>query len=153
MRFVYMLIVTFVSSFLIQYYIISYITANKLEDVTNNYGKVYKSLIMGISMVTVEVMSKDYYYGNLSVRWYIGLLVLNAIVIYMYKNQTAINDVQYLQEMIEQNSVSMLPTKQIIEKSDNFNVVKLAKVKLYQQEDEMRMMREVLDNIVKRGGK
>jgi uncharacterized protein (DUF305 family) len=148
-----MLIVTFVSSFLIQYYIISYITANKLEDVTNNYGKVYKSLIMGISMVTVEVMSKDYYYGNLSVRWYIGLLVLNAIVIYMYKNQTAINDVQYLQEMIEQNSVSMLPTKQIIEKSDNFNVVKLAKVKLYQQEDEMRMMREVLDNIVKRGGK
>ena len=148
-----MLIVTFVSSFLIQYYIISYITANKLEDVTNNYGKVYKSLIMGISMVTVEVMSKDYYYGNLSVRWYIGLLVLNAIVIYMYKNQTAINDVQYLQEMIEQNSVSMLPTKQIIEKSDNFNVVKLAKVKLYQQEDEMRMMREVLDNIVKRGEK
>jgi uncharacterized protein (DUF305 family) len=104
-------------------------------------------------MVTVEVMSKDYYYGNLSVRWYIGLLVLNAIVIYMYKNQTAINDVQYLQEMIEQNSVSILPTKQIIEKSDNFNVVKLAKVKLYQQEDEMRMMREVLDNIVKRGGK
>lgn len=153
MRFVYMLIVTFLSSFLIQYYIISYITANKLEDVTNNYGKVYKSLIMGISMVTVEVMSKDYYYGNLSVRWYIGLLVLNAIVIYMYKNQTAINDVQYLQEMIEQNSVSILPTKQIIEKSDNFNVVKLAKVKLYQQEDEMRMMREVLDNIVKRGGK
>lgn len=151
MRFVYMLIVTFVSSFLIQYYIISYVTANKLEDVTNNYGKVYKSLIMGISMVTVEVMSKDYYYGNLSVRWYIGLLVLNAIVIYMYKNQTAINDVQYLQEMIEQNSVAMLPTKQIIEKSNNFNVVKLAKVKLYQQEDEMRTMREVMNNIVKKG--
>ena len=151
MRFVYMLIVTFVSSFLIQYYIISYVTANKLEDVTNNYGKVYKSLIMGISMVTVEVMSKDYYYGNLSVRWYIGLLLLNAIVIYMYKNQTAINDVQYLQEMIEQNSVAMLPTKQIIEKSNNFNVVKLAKVKLYQQEDEMRTMREVMNNIVKKG--
>jgi uncharacterized protein (DUF305 family) len=146
-----MLIVTFVSSFLIQYYIISYVTANKLEDVTNNYGKVYKSLIMGISMVTVEVMSKDYYYGNLSVRWYIGLLLLNAIVIYMYKNQTAINDVQYLQEMIEQNSVAMLPTKQIIEKSNNFNVVKLAKVKLYQQEDEMRTMREVMNNIVKKG--
>lgn len=142
-----MMIIMFVASFLIQYFLMPAIMVNTRMDITNNYGKVYTSIIMALFMVFTEVMTKDHQYKVFSWQLYVLLAILLALFIYLYRKQIAINDKQYLEEMIEHHSMAILMSKRIAEKTDSYNVAKLAKDILQTQEDEIKQMREFIANI------
>ena len=127
MKFTYMLLIMFVGSFIIQYFIMPPIMVNKLVDITNSYGKAYMAMIMSLFMVLLEVMMKDYHHNAFSLYWYIAISVFVTLFIYLYKNQIAINDKQYLEGMIEHHSMALLTSKKILNKSDDYDVIKLAK--------------------------
>ena len=122
----------------------STITTNSLADVTNSVGKVYLSVIMALLMMSVEVMMHDHQYSVMSTRTYTGIFAFLALFIFMYKKQIGINDRQYLEEMIEHHSMSLLTSKRILEKSSDYNVVKIAKNIIQTQQDEILEMRSVL---------
>ena len=144
MKITHTMVIMFVGSFIIQYYLMSPIMVSNRIYITNNIGKAYIATIMGLFMVLLEVMMHDHQYHVFSTNFYIILTALLALFVYLYRKQVAISDTQYLEGMIEHHSMALLTSEQILNKTDNYDVAKLAKNIIQQQEDEIREMRELL---------
>lgn len=134
----------FVGSFIVQYFIMPPIMVNKLMYITNNIGKAYLATIMGLFMVLIEVMMHDHQYHVLSVNWYAILFALLALFTYLYRKQIAINDKQYLEGMIEHHAMALFQSEEILKKTDNYNIAKLAKNIIQTQTDELTFMTGLL---------
>lgn len=145
MRIAHTLIVMFLGSFIIQYFLMSLIMSNSFENMRNSLGKVYLSVIMGLYMMGLEIMMHDHYYSVFSIKYYVIIGGLLCLFIYLYKTQKYITDKQYLEEMIEHHSMALLTSNEILKKTDNYNVSKLAKNIIQKQEDEIRDMKEILN--------
>jgi hypothetical protein len=134
----------FVGSFIVQYFIMPPIMVNKLTYVTNNIGKAYLATIMALFMVLIEVMMHDHQYHVLSVNSYSILFALLALLTYLYRNQIAVNDKQYLEGMIEHHSMAVFQSEEILKKTDNYKIAKLAKNIIQTQNDELKIMTDLL---------
>jgi hypothetical protein len=95
-------------------------------------------------MVLIEVIMHDHQYSILSINWYTILLALLALFTYLYRKQIAINDKQYLEGMIEHHSMAVFQSEEILKKTDNYDVAKLAKNIIQTQNDELRFMTDLL---------
>ena len=146
MKLTYTMIVMFVGSFIIQYFFMSTIMSNSVENITNSLGKVYISILMGLYMLILEVMMHDHQYSVFSMKYYIIIGCLIGLFIYLYRTQKYITDKEYLKEMIEHHSMALLTSNKILEKTDDYNVSKLAKNIIQKQEDEIRDMKGFLQN-------
>jgi uncharacterized protein (DUF305 family) len=122
------------------------IMVNNRSEITNNLGKVYMSVTMGLFMVLLEVMMHDHQYNILSLKLYTFLIAGLALFIYLYRKQIAIKDSQYLEGMIEHHSMGILTSKKILDKTDNYDVAKLAKNIIQTQNDEIKIMKRLLNN-------
>jgi hypothetical protein len=120
------------------------IMVDRLTNITNNIGKAYLATIMGLFMVLVEVILHDYQYNVLSLNWYVILLFLLGGFIYLYRKQIAINDKQYIESMIEHHSMALFQSDEILKKTNNYDVAKLAKNAIQTQKDELRAMSDLL---------
>ena len=147
MRIAHTLLVMFLGSFIIQYFLMSSIMTNSFENMRNSLGKVYLSVIMGLYMMVLEIMMHDHHYSVFSTKYYVIIGGLLCIFIYLYRKQKYITDKQYLEEMIEHHSMALLTSNEILKKTDNYNVSKLAKNIIQKQEDEIRDMKEILNKI------
>ena len=145
MKISHTMVIMFIGSFLIQYFLMPPIMVNNLVEITNHIGKVYMSIIMGLSMVLLEVMMHDIQYHVLSLNFYAVLLASLGLFVYIYRKQIAITDKQYLEGMIEHHSMGIFTSEEILKKTDNYNVAKLAKNIIQSQKDEIREMRELIN--------
>jgi hypothetical protein len=112
--------------------------------ITNNLGKAYMSASMAIFMLFLEVMMHDYQYKVFSINLYTILAAGLAMFVYLYRQQIGINDKQYLEGMVEHHSMALLTSEEILKKSNDYNVIKLAKNIIQTQKDEIKTMRELL---------
>jgi Ca2+/Na+ antiporter len=144
MKLTHTMIVMGVGSFIIQYFLMSPIMVKNRVDITNNLGKAYLSMTMALFMIFLEVMMHDHQYNVFSLNTYVILAALVVLFVYLYRNQVAITDKQYLEEMIEHHSMALLTSQEILKKTDDYNVSKLAKVIIQTQEDEIKSMRDLL---------
>ena len=95
-------------------------------------------------MLFLEVMMHDHQYHVFSLNFYIILAALLILFIYLYRNQVYINDNQYLQEMIEHHSMAIFTSEEILKKTNDYNVAKLAKNIIQTQKDEITEMNDLL---------
>lgn len=117
---------------------------NNRAEITNNIGKVYISVVMALFMVLLEVFMHDHQYHVLSVNLYATLIASLGLFVYLYRNQIAIKDKQYLDGMIEHHSMGILTSEEILKKTDNYDVAKLAKNIIQTQKDEIVTMQSLL---------
>jgi len=75
------------------------------------------------------------------------ILGLIALFVYLYRNQVAIDDKQYLNGMIEHHSMALLTSEEILKKTNNYNIAKLAKNIIQKQQDELREMKGLLGKL------
>lgn len=146
MKITHTMVVMFVGSFLIQYFLMSPIMVSSRIYITNNLGKVYISVIMAIFMLFLEVMMHDQQYHVFSLNFYIFLTFALVLFVYLYRNQVYINDKQYLQEMIEHHSMAIFTSEEILKKTNDYNIAKLAKNIIQTQKDEITEMRELVNS-------
>ena len=144
MKITHTIIFMFISSFIIQYFLMPPIMVNKYINITNNIGKTYMSIIMALFMILIEIIMHDQSYNIFSSHWYVSLFILIVIFIYLYRNQIAINDKQYLEGMIEHHSMALLTSEEILKKTDNYDIAKLAKNIIQTQSDEINTMKNLL---------
>ena len=144
MKIIHSMLFMFIGSFIVQYFIMPPIMVNKISYITNNIGKAYLATIMGLFMVLIEVIMHDHQYNVLSINWYTILLALLALFTYLYRKQIAINDKQYLEGMIEHHSMAVFQSEEILKKTDNYDIAKLAKNIIQTQNDELRFMTDLL---------
>jgi hypothetical protein len=149
MKVTHSMIVMFIGSFIIQYFLMPPIMVSSFSYITNNIGKAYLATIMALFMVIIEVMMHDHQYNVLSVNWYAILFSLLAIFTYLYRKQIAISDKQYLEGMIEHHSMALLTSEEILKKTNNYDVAKLAKNIIQTQTDETKIMNILLKNKIK----
>ena len=135
----------FLGNFVIQYFLMPPIMIEQISDFTNSIGKAYMSIIMGIFMVLMEVGMHDHQYDVCSTNFYIALVAALLLFIYLYRKQVAIKDKQYLEGMIEHHSMALLTSKEILTKTDDYNVAKLAKNIIQTQETEIKTMKSLLN--------
>jgi hypothetical protein len=144
MRILMTMVSMFIGSFIIQYLLMSLIMVNNIGDLTNSLGKIYMSIIMGLYMIVVEVIMHDHQYDVFSTKYYATFGILLVAFILLYRTQQFITDRQYLEGMIEHHSMAILTSNKILEKTDNYNVAKLAKEILQKQQDEIIVMKDLL---------
>lgn len=136
-------------SFLIQFFLMSFIMTNSFTNITFSVGKFYMSCIMALIMGLLEVGMNDYFmYGRLFVSspYYLSLTFSLVVFIYLYRNQMYINDNDYLSEMIEHHSMALLTSEQILEKTQSEKVRKLATNIVDTQQAEINYMKQLLMN-------
>ena len=141
------ILIMFIGSFIIQYFIMPPMMVNNTIYITNNIGKVYMATFMGLFMVLLEIMMHDHQYSVLSLNWYVILISLLTLFVYLYRNQVAINDEQYLKGMIEHHSMAVFTSDEILKKTDNYDIAKLAKNIKSQQTDELRIMNKLINKL------
>jgi hypothetical protein len=144
MKITHSILFMFIGSFIVQYFIMPPIMVNKISYITNNIGKVYLATIMGLFMVFIEIIMHDHQYNVLSVNWYTILFALLALFTYLYRKQIAINDKQYLEAMIEHHSMAVFMSDEILKKTDNYDIAKLAKNIIQTQNDELQLMTNLI---------
>jgi Ca2+/Na+ antiporter len=135
----------FVGSFIIQYFLMPPIMIEQFSDFTNSIGKAYMATIMGLFMVLLEVGMHDHQYNVCSTNLYVALVVALLFFIYLYRKQVAIKDKQYLEGMIEHHSMALLTSKEILKKTNDYNIAKLAKNIIESQENEIKVMKGLLN--------
>ena len=146
MKILHTIIIMFVFSFLIQYFAMPPLMVNSFDNITNNIGKAYLAVIMGLSMVIIEIGMHDMQYGIVSTTKYGFIVGLIALFVYLYRNQVAIKDEEYIKGMIEHHSMAVFMSDEILKKTDNYHIAKLAKNIIQKQQDELREMKEILVN-------
>ena len=144
MNLIYSIIMMFVGSFLIQYFIMSRIMTNIKEDITKSTGKIYMSLIMATLMSLLEIFMHDMYNFMFSWHYYLFFFVLLIALIFIYKKQLFIDDKNYLEEMIEHHSMALLTSNQIVGKTTDDKVKLLATNIIKTQEREIEQMKLLL---------
>jgi hypothetical protein len=120
------------------------IMVNSFDNITNSIGKAYLAIIMGLYMILFEVAMHDMQYKIFSSTKYLLLIGSLGLFIYLYRKQVAIKDKDYLKEMIEHHSMAILTSEEILKKTDNYNVAKIAKNIIQKQQDEIREMKQVI---------
>ena len=147
MKIIHTLTIMFVFSFLIQYFAMHPFMVNSLSNITNNIGKVYLSVIMSLSMVLIEVGMHDMQYGVISSNKYGFIFAFLFLFIYLYRKQVAIKDKEYVKGMIEHHSMAIFMSEEILKKTDNYYIAKLAKNIIQNQKDEIKEMTDLLEKL------
>jgi len=144
MKILHTLTIMFIFSFLIQYFAMPPLMVSSLSDITNNIGKAYLAVIMGLSMVLVEIGMHDMQYGSISSTKYGFIIAFLFLFIYLYRKQVAINDKEYVKGMIEHHSMAVFMSEEVLKKTDDYNIAKLAKTIIQNQKDELKEMKDLL---------
>jgi Ca2+/Na+ antiporter len=144
MKLTHSMLTMFIGSFIVQYFIMPPIMVNNRNYITNNIGKAYLATFMALCMVLLQIMMHDYQYQVLSLNWYAILFALLALFTYLYRKQFAIVDKQYLEGMVEHHSMALFQSEEILKKTDNYEVAKLAKNIIQTHHDELRFMTNLL---------
>ena len=144
MKITHTMSIMFIASFVIQYFAMPPIMISSNKYFTNSIGKAYLAAIMGLFMVLVEVGMHDHQYSVMSTYTYLWVIVLLATTIYLYRKQIGVNDKQYLEGMIEHHSMALLTSEEILNKTDDYNIAKLAKNIIQTQTYEIKEMEDLL---------
>ena len=107
-----------ITGFLTQYFIMSNVMTNDFTNVTNSLGKIYISLVMAFIMGILEVIMHDMRHKTISLRYYISLFLCFGVSVWLYRKQIAVNEVNYLREMIEHHDMALFTSKNLLEKPD-----------------------------------
>jgi len=131
-------------SFLTQYFVMSLLMTNNLQNIRNSLSKFYISAIMGLLMGILEVVMYDFSMMKISMKYYIPLIILVLIFVVAYRVQFYVLDKNYLREMIEHHSMAIFTSNEILNKTHNYEVTKLAKNIIETQNEEINKMNNLL---------
>ena len=134
-----------IGSFIIQYFVMSYIMTNSPINFRATTGKFYISTIMALLMGLLEVGMYDYHMSSISVSYYLSLGFALIIFLHLYRSQTYIYDKDYLNEMIEHHSMALLTSEEILQKTNSERVKRLAENIISTQQAEIKYMAHLAD--------
>ena len=141
------LFIMFIGSFLIQFVVMSALMTNQMLNIRSSIGKFYISCIMALLMGLLEVAMYDFHMGSISIIYYLAICFVLTIFVYLYRNQVYIYDKDYLNEMIEHHSMALLTSEEILQKTGNERVKRLAENIISTQQEEILYMDKLLNTM------
>ena len=144
MELTYSLIFMMFGSFIIQLFVMGFIMTNSATNITFSIGKFYMSVIMAALMGLLEVLMFDVNMKKISIQYYLTLIFLLVMFVYLYRNQVYVEDRDYLNEMIEHQSMALLTSEEILQHTKSERVKRLAENIISTQEKEIEYMRRLI---------
>jgi hypothetical protein len=139
--------------FIVQYWIISWISTNSSSNITSSLNKVYLGTIYALITAFIYVLLIDFKQGSLTdCNYYIGLGISIGILTYAYKNQIGITDYDWANSMIElQSNGIMLSQKMAEQKLTNPNqnqtkCIDFSKYIVKAQEEQIDLLKQLSSN-------
>ena len=136
-----------IGSFIIQYYLTSFIIANKISDIENGLGKIYLTLIISILMSFVFTIIYDIAERIISIKYYLFFIAIFFIILILYRNQVGINEKDYLKGMIEYRSAELLISSQYLRKAKDQDIKKYAKKIIKNNNKEIIEIKEIINEL------
>lgn len=134
-----------ISGFLTHYFIMSNVMTNDIANITNNLSKIYLSCVMAFIMGILEVLMYDMHNQTVNWKYYIPLFLCFIVSLWLYRRQIAVNEVNYLREMIEHHDMALFTSKNLLEKpSISPKVREFAKKIINTQTNEIDEMKQLI---------
>jgi len=105
-----------ITGFLTHYFIMSNVMTNDVANITNNLSKIYLSLVMAFIMGILEVLMFDMHNQTISLKYYIPIFLCFGTSLWLYRKQIAVNEANYLREMIEHHDMALFTSKNLLDK-------------------------------------
>ena len=137
MELLYYVSIMCIGMFITHFLIIRIIMTHMPQNITFNISKFYISII-------IQVIIYDYNTHFISVQYYLTFIFAIAIFIYLYRTQTYVLDKDYLNELIENHSIEILTSEEILQKTNSKRVKKLAENIIATQEAEIKHIRQII---------
>jgi hypothetical protein len=135
-----------ICSFIIQMIVMSCIISNSYNNITFSVNKFYISVIIALLMGLTEVLLFDIRMKIISGYYFVLLCFLLVLFIYLYRKQLYIEDKDYLNQMIEHHSMTLLTSEGILEKTRSERVKKLVENIILTQEKEIGYMKQLIND-------
>ena len=134
-----------ITGFLTHYFIMSNVMTNDIANITNNLSKIYLSLVMAFIMGILEVLMHDMHNQTVSFNFYIPLFLCFGASLWLYRRQIAVNEVNYLREMIEHHDMALFTSKNLLDKPNiSPKVREFAKKIVNTQTKEIDEMKQII---------
>jgi len=143
MRLLEYTILTVIVAFIIQFWVLSVLTSNRPQ---NTVGKFYLSMVSACIMGILEVMIYDTYKSVVSLFYYLILGLSLYLFIYFFKNQSGIDDADYLKQMMESHSREMVLSQMAIKKTENNHVRTIANNVINRRKRDIDVIDKMLDD-------
>jgi hypothetical protein len=134
---------------LISMYILMYSMVNVFDDVFNNLNKFYMAFIMTAPMLIFEILLMKSMYQNRTMNAVILAGSAAALVIFFLfiRQQTAINDKEFLRSMIPHHSSAILMCQQA--SISDFEIKDLCQSIIKSQQQEIDQMKGIMQRLEK----
>ena len=108
---------------------------------------VYGGLLMASNMIWTHEIVHYLYKKHFNIYLFLFGISLSFIIsIFLLRKQLFISDDQWLKRMISHHSTALTTSNKIIKKSNNNNIKKLANDIIITQENEIKIMKSLLNN-------
>jgi hypothetical protein len=144
MNLLYSVLFIFIGSFLINYFVISYVILNEIKDFQHSLGKIYISFIIASFIGFLQVIINDTYNFSFNYKYYCVFLSLLFIFILLYRKQLGINDNNHIRYSIENHSVDLLCANEIKSKTKNEALKSLISVCIKNNNEQMNDMKQLI---------
>ncbi len=111
----------------------------RYDDIRIHLNDIYMVFLMTSWMMLFHNL---YYFDNKSMFVYISAMSV-VLCIYLIRNQVFINDTQFMKGMIPHHSMAILMAQKIKSKSNDTNILKLAKDIVSAQEKEITFIKSL----------
>lgn len=144
LRFLVMIVLMFISM-----YILMYAMVNAFANVYNNFNQFYMAGLMTAPMVLIEILLMGMMYKNKKLNLAIIAISVVALISFWFliREQTAINDRQFLKSMIPHHSGAILMCQEANLTDPEIKQLCVEIVK--SQEQEIQQMKEKLSQLEK----
>lgn len=119
--------------------------AYRFDDLYLSLTLFYGGLTMASNMIWSHEIIKYLVSKEFNFQYFIFGITLLAITIFIMRKQILIDDKQYIRRMIGHHSTALTTSHEILEKTKNKKLKKLAKDIIDSQEGEIHLMKEMLN--------
>lgn len=138
------ILIVFTINFIVQYFLMSSLVSDNIYDIHNSIPKLYLASFIGFVAVFIDFLMHDFRYNVFSLRVYVLLGVILSVIAYFYRTHKYVSDKDYLNEMLDNHSSSLLMSKGILKYTDNYHVTRLAKNIIQSNTDDINNIKEIL---------
>ncbi len=110
------MITMFFASVIIGYFTMPILLGTKNPNIRYHRNKVYGALLMGAWMALVEVLMNGYSWKT--AYYCVFWIALIGVFTYVIINQTAINEREFLEGMIEHHAMGIAMAEKVLERKD-----------------------------------
>lgn len=122
------------------------VLAYRLSDLYISLTLFYGGLLMGANMIWSHEIIHYLTHGDFNnTIFYLGISLSVLITVFLLRNQYKVSDNQWLKRMISHHSTALTTSHKILERSNNYKLVALAKQIIDTQEKEIKMMKELIE--------